>query len=187
MKKLLITLTLLALLGFLSGCAWLEEPAPDYRALLIDCALRADTERGRELARERDTYRETSGSAEPQIDFDELLLLSRYLTLRAGDERISDEQRLCTGEVMLNRVALPGYPDSLEEVLAGEGELPERPVHRCAEAAWELLSGRRLLDSRAVLQSEGSPAGPVCATFCDRYYRVTYFCLDRNSDSGGAS
>ena len=194
MKKLLLTLTLLALLGFLSGCAWLEKPTPDYRALLIGAALRGDTEAGRLAAEERDTYLSERGSAEPRIDFDELLLLARFLTLRAGDERLSEEQRLCTGEVVLNRVASPEFPDTLEAVLAGEGELPALPSRRCVEAAWELLSGRRLLDSRVVWQSEGRPLGPVCATFCDRYYRVTYFCLSEHPElyggspeSGGAS
>ena len=187
MKKLLITLTLLALLGFLSGCAWLEEPTPDYRAEMLAAALRGDTEAGRLAARERDTYLDACGSAEPRIDFDELLLLARCLTLRAGDARLSDEQRLCTGEILLNRVASPAFPDTLEEVLAQEdafpaslrGELERGPLPdgRCAGLAWELLSGRRLLDSRALYQCEGRPLGPVCATFCDRYYRVTYFCL----------
>ena len=168
MKKLLFTLTLLALLGFLSGCAWLEKPAPDYRSLMIGAALRADAEEGGEIARKREVWREESGSSEPGIDFDELLLLARYLTLRAGDARLTEEQRLCTGEVLLNRVASPEFPDTLEAVLDGEGELPDRPERRCAETAWELLSGRRLLDSRVVYRAEGRPQGPVYATFCDR-------------------
>ena len=187
MKKLLLTLTLLALLGFLSGCAWLEKPTPDYRALMIEAAVRGDAEAGRLAARERDARRAESGSEEPRIDFDELLLLARCLALRAGDERLSDEQRLCTGEVLLNRVASPGFPDTLEEVLEQEDAFPAElrgalregapPDRRSVEAAWELLSGRRLLDSRAFYQCEGRPSGPVCATFCDRYYRFTYFCL----------
>ena len=198
MKKLLLTLTLLALLGFLSGCAWLEKPTPDYRSLMISAALHADTEAGRLAAGERDTYLDVCCSSEPRIDFDELLLLSRCLTLRAGDERLSEEQRLCTGEVLLNRVASPAFPDTLEAVLAEEGAFPEElrgelysgmaPDRRCVEAAWELLSGRRMLDSRAVWQCEGKPLGPVCATFCDRYYRVTYFCADEASaPDGGAA
>ena len=180
MKKLLFTLTLLALLGFLSGCAWLERPTPDYRALLLDCALRSDTEAGRTAARARDASLAENGSSDVRVDFDELLQLSRYLTLRAGDERLSDEQRLCTGEVLLNRVASPEFPDTLAEVIAqAEPALPAdlRSDRRCAEAAWELLSGRRLLDSRVVWRSVGRPHGAVYATFCDRYCRVTYFCL----------
>lgn len=185
MKKLLFTLTLLALLGFLSGCAWLEKPTPDYRVLMLESAVRADTEAGRAAARARDAYLDENGSQELRIDFDELLLLSRCLTLRAGDERLSDEQRLCTGEVLLNRVASPEFPDTLAEQLtpdeaAALGDL--RPARPCAEAAWELLSGRRMLDSRVVRQSEGRPSGPVYATFCDRYYRVTFFCLSEHPE-----
>ena len=197
MKKLLLTLALLVLLGFLSGCAWLEKPRPDYRERMIAAALRGDTEAGLLAAAERNTYLDACGSSEPRIDFDELLLLGRCLTLRAGDERLSQEQRLCTGEVLLNRVASPDFPDTLEAVLAEEGAFPEAlreglhgavPDRRCVEAAWELLSGRRMLDSRAVLQCEGRPLGPVCATFCDRYYRVTYFCMaEASSPDGGAA
>ena len=155
--------------------------------------LRCDTDAGRLTARARDTYLDERGSAEPRIDFDELLLLARCLTLRAGDARLSDEQRLCTGEVLLNRVSSPDFPDTLEEVLAQEDAFPAAlrdalpdavPSARCAELAWELLSGRRLLDSRACYQCEGRPLGPVCATFCDRYWRVTYFCLSPEQTEG---
>ena len=187
MKKLLITLTLLALLGFLSGCARPEEAPPDYRAAMLAAALRSDTEAGRAAARARDTYLDAHGSDEPRIDFDELLLLARCLTLRAGDARLSEEQRLCAGEVLLNRVDSPAFPDTLAEVVAQEDAFPAAlraalradplPERNCAEAAWELLSGRRLLDSRVLYQCEGRPIGPVCAAFCDRYYRLTYFCM----------
>ena len=192
MKKLLFTLTMLALLGFLSGCGWLEKPTPDYRANMLGCALRGDIEDGRKNAAERDTYLTESGSDAARIDFDELLLLARYLTLCAGDERLSDEQRLCTGEVLLNRVSLPDFPDTLEAVVAEEGLAPEAleetlPERRCTEAAWELLSGRRLLDSRAVYRCVGRPSGPVCATFCDRYWNVTYFCLAEPDGEESAS
>ena len=191
MKKILMTLTLLALVGFLSGCVWLEEPEPDYRAAMIEAALRADVEAGRAAAQARDLRLDAAGSTDARIDFDELLLLARLIQLEAGDSRLSEGWRLCVGEVALNRVASPEFPDTLREVLAEEGGYEGldgvRPDRRSAEAAWELLAGKRLLDRRVLYQSDGRPSGPVYATFCDRYYRVTYFCLDRNSDSGGAS
>ena len=195
MKKLLLTLAVLVLLGFLSGCAWLREPEPDYRALILDAAVRADPERGREAAQARNERLDALGSSEARIDFDELLLLARYLSLRAGEDRLTDELRLCAGEVLLNRVASPEFPDTLSEVLAGEDD-PElldalaqpdlRPDRRSAEAAWELLAGKRLLDSRVLYRSETRPQGQVYATFCDRYYRTTYFSLTEHPELYGA-
>lgn len=191
MKKLFSVLFLLALLGFLSGCAMPAKPEPDYRALLIRAAVHGDTQGGRLAAEARNARLDELGSLDARVDFDELLLLSRYLTLRAGNERQSDTLRFCTGEVLLNRVASPEFPDTLAEVLGQEGEYPETqtadfaallPSRPCAEAALELLLGRRLLDERAVYQCEGSPRGQVCAAFCDRWYHTTYFCLSEHPE-----
>lgn len=186
MKKLLLTLTMLALLGFLSACAWLEEPEIDYRAAMIEAAVHAEEAAGQEAAALRNAVLDAQGSGEARIDFDELLLLARALTLRAGEERLTDELRLCAGEVLLNRVASPEFPDTLREVLAEEGGYEGldgvRPDRRSAETAWELLAGRRLLDRRVLYQSDGRPSGPVYATFCDRYYRYTYFCLTEHPE-----
>ena len=191
MKKLLSVLFLLAMLGFLSGCARVEKPAPDYRSLLIRAAVHGDTEAGHLAAQERNAQLDELGSPDARVDFDELLLLSRYLTLRAGNERQSDTLRFCTGEVLLNRVASPEFPDTLAEVLGQEGEYPETqtgdfaallPSRPCVETALDLLLGSRLLDERTVYQCEGTPRGTVCATFCDRWYHTTYFCLSEHPE-----
>ena len=185
MKKILMTVMVLVLVGFLCGCAWFREPEPDYRAMMIEAAVRSDSSSGRAAAEARDRSLDESGAEEARIDFDELLLLARYLTLRAGEERLTDELRLCAGEGLLNRVASPEFPDTLEGVLAAEDAFPDelpKPDRRSVEIAWELLAGRRLLDRRVLYQSEGRPRGEVYATFCDRYYRTTYFCLTEHPE-----
>lgn len=176
MKKMLTIILTLCFALLLSGCALLKRPETDYLALLRQAALNADAETGRRIERERSARLSPS---ETPVSFDELLLLARYLDRRAGDPRLTEEQRLCTGEVMLNRVASPEFPDTLREVLndAGFAEGTRKPERASVDAALSLLLGRRLLDPRVVYQSEDKPRGAVYASFCDRYYRRTYFCL----------
>ena len=62
MKKLLLTLTMLALLGFLSACAWLEEPEIDYRAAMIEAAVHAEEAAVREAAELRNAVLDAQGA-----------------------------------------------------------------------------------------------------------------------------
>lgn len=176
MKKMFTILLTVCFALLLSGCALLRRPETDCLALLRQAALNADAELGRRAAQERSAALPEGESA---FSFDELLLLARYIDRRAGELRLTQEQRMCTGEVMLNRVASPEFPDTLREVLdeAGFAEGTRKPEAAAVDAALELLRGRRLLDPRVVYQSEDKPAGAVYASFCDRYYRRTYFCL----------
>ena len=176
MKQMLTLMLTLCLALLLAGCTLLRRPETDYLTLLRQAAANADEELGRRVAHERNA---ALTADEPPIDFDELLLLARYIDSRAGDARLTQEQRLCTGEVMLNRVASPEFPDTLAEVLydAGFAAGTRKPEAACVEAALALLLGRRLLEPRVVYQSTDTPRGAVYASFCDRYYRRTYFCL----------
>lgn len=182
--KLLYALLLLGLALLLSGCVLLRRPEPDYLALLREAALNADEEAGRRAEQARSAALQPG---ETPVSFDELLLLARYIDCRAGDARLSEEQRLCAGEVMLNRVASPEFADTLEEVLHEAGFAPGwlRPSEGSVDAALALLLGRRLLDARVVYHSEDRPNGEVYACFCDRYYRRSYFCLTRHPELYG--
>lgn len=180
-KPLLAGLLLAGLALLLTGCVLLRRAEPDYLTLLRRAALDADRETGRRIERERNAR---LAAGETPIAFDELLLLARYLDCRAGDERLTEEQRLCTGEVMLNRVASPEFPDTLAEVLydAGFAEGWMRPSEKSVDAALALLQGKRLLDPRVVYHSGDRPVGTVYASFCDRYYRRSYFCLTEHPE-----
>ena len=187
MKKLLLSLLLLLSLGFLSGCALEKRPEPDHLALMVDAAVSGDTDRGRAAAL---AYREAlarDGSGGTPVSYDELSLLARFLAAEAGDSWRTEELRLCAGEVLLNRVASPEFPDTLEEVLCDEGigleELASlTPSRDCVNAALRLLQGERLLDRAVVYQSDRALGGGVYATFCDRRLRFTYFCLTEHPE-----
>lgn len=188
MKKLLLALLVLFLQVFLSGCAMLPKQEPDYLAQMAEAAARADTERGHAAQLARDARLDKTGAPEARVDFDELLLLARALYCQAGDAWCTGQLRLCAGEVLLNRVASPEFPDTLAEVVAEEpwaqredfAALP--PGKDCADAALALLLGERMLDERVVYRSAQPLGGGVYATFCDRRYRYTYFCLTENPE-----
>lgn len=184
MKRWLFCLLLLALALLLAGCVPIRRQEPDYLAQLRKAALNGDPALGHRAERERNA---ALADGETPVSFDELLLLARYLDRRAGEARLTGEQRLCVGEVMLNRVASPEFPDTLEEVLyeAGFAAGTRLPGEQSVDAALALLLGRRLLEPRVVYQSEDKPVGAVYACFCDRYYRRSYFCLTQHPELYG--
>ena len=123
----------------------------------------------------------------------ELLQLSRYLTLRAGDERLSDEQRLCTGEVLLNRVASPEFPDTLREVVYQRGQYTVVnsarfstlvPRRECVDCALRLLQGERHMPAAVVYQADYLQ-GELFSMFYDRRLGYTYFCLSNRTELYG--
>lgn len=191
MKKLLALLSALVLCFSLSTCAYTEEMVPDYLDLLLEAAVTGDGEAGRLAAAERNAYLDRCRSAEPRVDFDDLMLLARLIQAEAGDSRYSDEMRLCVGEVVLNRVASPEYPDTLEEVIFQKGqyrytEEPEfrdglLPSRASAQAALRLLLGERMMEPQVLFQSDYR-IGPVYARFFDRLTGYTYFCESMRRD-----
>lgn len=184
MKKLcVLILTLAAALGLTTCARSLPEPEPDYLDAMLRAAVIGDVRAGHRAQRQRDE----SGSAAPDyipVSFDELYLLSRYIYLQYGSYRCSDELRLCAGEVMLNRVAAEGYPNSLEGVICQQGQEGSVSVHdfdacrtpsrECARVALRLLLGERMLEPSVVIISAGARDG-IYAMFCDRLLGNTYF------------
>lgn len=186
MKKLISMVSALLLCLFLSTCAYaVKPPPPDYLGMMSRAAARGDVTAGREAEALRAALIDETGSNEPKVSFDELYLLSRFINCEAGSIWVSDELRMCVGEVVLNRVASPEYPDSIEEVIYQEGQYEKvgteefqnltQPALVCVDAAMRLLLGERMLEPQVVLQSKGR-TGTVYAIFCDRRLGYTYFC-----------
>ena len=179
MKKLIILAAAMALAMSLSTCAHFAEPEPDYVEMMMQAAREGDEAAGREA---EELYIQQSGEA--AFSFDELYLLSRAIHLNYGHYRNSAELRMCAGEVILNRMASPEYPDSMEEVvfLPDESgrEAPDAlpacccPDGACVEAAGRLLSGERMLEP-SVVRISRRPQQNVYAMFCDHLLGNTYF------------
>ena len=102
----------------------------------------------------------------------DLELLARAIYAEAGGDECSDETRIMVGNVILNRMKDPRYPDNMEEVLTqplqyntfdktgvvwkdrasepDEKDAVER-AYRCAE---RVLLGEKLLPDDVIFQSE---------------------------------
>lgn len=102
----------------------------------------------------------------------DLEALALVIYQEAGGDMCSDETRMMVGNVVINRVADPRYPDTIEEVLLQKqqyGRLywtglvwPERhtnpgeahAVARAYECAERILNGERVLPEDVVYQAE---------------------------------
>lgn len=173
----------------LTTCAMVQpEPEPDYLAIMAGAAAKGDVRTGREAEQLRALSAAGDADYIP-VSFDDLYLLSRILYFRYGSYRCSDELRLCAGEVMLNRVASPEYPDNLMDVIYQSGQLNAidaeafdaclYPSRECVAVALRLLLGERMLEPSVVLQTD-YPASGIYAMFCDRLLGNTYFYKSEN-------
>ena len=158
---------------------------------MTDAARKGDLSRGREAEYLRNRIIDENNSDEPKVSFDELFLLSKFIQLRAGSVWVTDEFKLCMGEIVMNRLSSPDFPDTLEEVIYQEGQfegvLTENfqchllPSYRCVEAAAKLLQGERMM-SEEVLYASGEKNGEVYALYSDARIGYTYFCLGEKAE-----
>ena len=174
---------MLPLLLCLTTCTFPKE-TPDYRELLLRAVTAGDAETGRTLAAERNRLIARRVLDERPVDYDALQLLARLIFAEAGDRLRDEAFRWCVGEMVLNRVDSPEFPDTLEEVVFQRGQFlcttqPEfsdlRPSRSCAEIALQLLEGERRMAPQVLYQSPWQ-IGPAYVRFFDRRLGYTYFC-----------
>jgi len=184
-KKFVSLAAAALLVFFLSTCARRpEEPEPDYLGMMMQAAQQGDVETGRQAQQLWETSLAKNKGDGQAVPFDQLYLLSRLIHFKYGHYRYSDELRMCAGEVILNRVASPEYPDTMEKVIFQKGiedEVDEAafslcisPSRDCVRAAARLLQGERMLEPEVVLETH-YPAKGVYAVFCDDLLGNTYF------------
>ncbi|MBR4425832.1 MAG: cell wall hydrolase [Oscillospiraceae bacterium] len=195
---LLIVLALL----FLSPSAradWEPEPEPeevsaaadwnaetDYMARMMEAAAALDRETGLEQERLRGEKLAALALTYAPVGFDELLMLSRLIQGEAGSAWLGLDWKMAVGEVALNRVASPEFPDTLEGVLRQPGQYSpayaalsagQRPSAESVLAAQRLLSGERVLcDGAVVFQSNFRQGGGVFTELRDPLLGSTYLC-----------
>ncbi len=183
MKRIVLILAASLMWLWMSTGAWAEEPEPDWLSLLTEAVLNGDREAGLAAAEGWN-----ADESRVPLDYDELYLLSKLITWEAGSSWLTDELRLGVGEVALNRVASPEFPDTLEEVVYQYGQYvgadtpafrdllqPSRP---CTEAALRLLLGERILAPQVVFAGH-AVQGKVHSVFRDLHYGSVYFCESR--------
>lgn len=192
MKKLLLVLPVLVLTLLLTGHAKAAyEEDVDYSSLMINAALTGDYDAGIAAQTARSEKIAAMQTGEVDFDFEDLYLLSKIIYAEAGSEWLSDEWKMCVGEVVLNRVASPEFPDTVKEVLQQPGQYYGansryftnlRPSERTAQCAMRLLKGERLLEPSVVFQANFKQGGGTHTAVYDKYLGWTYFCYSAKTE-----
>ncbi len=179
-----------SIVSALTACALLAGAggyeAPDYLEEMVSAAVVCDWEAGLAAEAAQRERNAQLGSDEPVISFEDLLLLSKIMYAEAGSVWLSDEWKMCVGEVVLNRVASPEFANTIRDVLEQPGQYYGKnnayfdslcPSERCVRLALRLLLGERVLcDPSVVFQANFVQGGGVHTTFVDGALGATYFC-----------
>jgi len=128
----------------------------------------------------------------PQVEFEELWLLSKIIYAEAGSVWLPMDWKMAVGEVVLNRMASPEFPDTMREVLEQPGQYYGRnnpyfdglkPSQECAEAARRLLEGERVLRAPSVVfQSNYLLGSGVYLELKDALLGSTYLCISSHPE-----
>ena len=192
----LFAVAALALCASLSGpCRADFDPGTDYGELMIEAAASGDGEAGLEAAAARNEKIDFFGLDEEKISYEDLALLAKVIHTEAGSAWLSMEWKMAVGEVLLNRVASPEFPDTLAGCAFQPGQYTAAdedwfevllPFRDCVEAAFRLLSGERVLnDPTVVFQSGGKQGSGVALELEDSIYGSVYFCYTSHPELYG--
>lgn len=160
-----------------------------YLGEMAEAAAAGDVRAGQEAERSR-TAALAAGGGGVRVGFDDLLLLARLIDAMAGSDWLTEDFRLCVGEVVLNRVASPEFPNSLREVIYQRGQYTVAqsarfatlvPRRECVDAALRLLQGERHMVPAVVYQADYLQ-GELFTMYNDRRLGTTYFCLSDRLD-----
>ena len=184
MKRILIILWA-ALLTATSAAAE-YSPKTDYRAEMLSAVCAGEYAAGSEAAQRRAEKIAQMGLDYPQVEFEELWLLSKIIYAEAGSVWLPMDWKMAVGEVVLNRMASPEFPDTMREVLEQPGQYYGRnnpyfnhlkPLPESVEAARRLLEGERVLSAPGVVfQSNFRQGSGVFLELQDKYLGSTYLC-----------
>ncbi len=95
-----VFVVMVVLLGSRAYAAY--DPDVDYTSIMIEAATEGDYEKGYDAQDARDEKIELLGLEYEKFSFDDLMLLSKIIYAEAGCEWLSDEWKMCVGEVVLN-------------------------------------------------------------------------------------
>lgn len=170
------------------GLSFQVDMAAYYLEDMCEAAASGDVEAGRSAEQNRNAAIDASKLDEQYISFDELYLLARVIFSEAGSDWLTEDFRLCVGEVVLNRVASPEFPDTIHDVVYQKGQYTGvnsmkfalmKPGDDCVAVALKLLQGERRMAPAVVYQSD-CIQGELFSMYSDRRLGNTYFCLSSN-------
>lgn len=125
-----------------------------------------------------------------KYSYEELWLLSKIIEAEAGMNWLDDYIRMCVGEVILNRVESPEFPNTIYEVIYQEGQYHHvkydmfddvTPTEKSIKVAQRLLNGDRLINNKSVVFQANFPQGSgVHESIYDELLGYTYLCYSNN-------
>ena len=160
-----------------------------YLEEMRQAAISGSVKAGRTAEENRNNALAAGGVGEA-LSFDDLYLLARVIEFAAGSDWLTDEYCMCTGEVVLNRVDSPEFPDTIHDVVYQKGQYSVvssprfasmKPTEACVDAALRLLQGERHMVPGVVFQADYIQ-GELFSVYNDRRLGNTYFCLSSNLD-----
>ncbi|HHU22563.1 MAG TPA: cell wall hydrolase [Clostridiales bacterium] len=187
MRRLFI-ITIAVILSFvLADQASAEfDPEIDYMSVMIEAALAGDRDIGLAAETSRNEKIDKLLLDYQKVSFEDIYLLSKIIYAEAGSEWLSDEWKMCVGEVVLNRVASSEFPDTIRDVIEQEGQYfgrnnsyfkRLRPDRRCVELAIRLLEGERVIDEPSVVfQANFTQGSGTFLKLFDTRLGYTYLC-----------
>ena len=125
---------------------------------------------------------------EPELSYTEedLEWLSAVMFCEAGSEWITDEEQMLFGQVVINRVNSPEFPNTIKEVINQPGQYhPEKfinqiPDQRTINNAIKLLEGDGPDMPSSVIFQDNRPLGNVWKKIEIDHLGTTYFCYSPN-------
>ena len=161
-----------------------------YLDRMAEAVADADVKLGQSMEEKRNEVIDVNGLSDEKISFDDFYLLARVISFEAGSDWLSDDYRLCTGEVVMNRVASSEFPDSISGVINQKGQYTctqrqsfygMKPSAASVDAALRLLKGERKMVPSVVFRSN-EVQGEIFSVYTDRRLGTTYFCISNNLD-----
>ena len=156
----------------------------NYMSKMRAAYFSGDYNAGCEAARKRNIKISYLGLNYMRYSYDELILLSKVICCEAGSSWLPIEWKMAVGEVILNRVAHPAFPNSIYDVVyqrgqcAGTGSYSRlSPSAACVDAVISLMNGHRIFnDTNVVFQANFCQGHGVARSFYDSHFGYTYFC-----------
>lgn len=126
------------------------------------------------------------------VAWDDLYLLSKIIYAEAGSSFLSDSWKISVGEVVLNRVTSPEFPDTLSDVIYQPGQYYNtksnyfknlKPNIDYVDIAKRLLEGERILNNPSVVfQANFKQGSGVYKSYYNEYLGWTYFCYSNHPE-----
>ena len=163
----------------------------DYMTVMQEMCLSGNIEAGEEAEHKRNVKIDTLGLPEAKVSFMDLFLLSKIITLEAGSDWLPFEWKLAVGEVLLNRVNSPEFPNTLAECIYAPGQYASiggnafenaLPNYDSVIAAKRLLNGERVLNNGSVVFQANIALGDVFLMLHDDLLGNTYFCTSNHPE-----